>query len=39
MDLGTYAISAAVNALKEKGYSTREAFEILVKAVLGHIGR
>lgn len=39
MDLGTYAISVAINALKEKGYSTKEAFEIIVKAVLGRIGR
>lgn len=39
MDLGTYAISVAINALKEKGYSTKEAFGILVKAVLGRIGR
>lgn len=39
MDLGTYAISVAVNALKEKGYSSREAFAILVKAVLRRIGK
>lgn len=39
MDLGTYAISVAINALKERGYSSREAFGILVKAVLRHIGR
>lgn len=39
MDLGTYAIATAVNALKEKGYSSAEAFAILVKAVLGRIGK
>ena len=39
MDLGTYAISVAVNALREKGYSSREAFAILVKAVLRRIGK